>query len=147
MLGHVNKQIFKVELKSGKNHLSDQEIIKDFKISDDVAQYEAQLANSPNIDQEDISDIEVSEEKLTVLIVEDHKVLRSFMKNLLNLVPRRGLEPPHLAVLTSKASVSTISPPGQKLFTYRVYFLQHSLQSKHRICFHTILSFACVVKR
>ncbi len=79
----TNGVIFKVELKSGKNHLSDQEIIKDFKISDDVAQYEAQLANSPNIDQEDISDIEVSEEKLTVLIVEDHKVLRSFMKNLL----------------------------------------------------------------
>ena len=79
----TNGVIFKVELKSGKNHLSDQEIIKDFKISDDVAQYEAQLENSPNIDQEDISDIEVSEEKLTVLIVEDHKVLRSFMKNLL----------------------------------------------------------------
>ena len=75
--------IFKVVMKLGKSHLSEKEIIKDFKISDDVAQYEVQLENSQNIDQEDISDIEVSEEKLTILIVEDHKVLRSFMKNLL----------------------------------------------------------------
>lgn len=75
--------IFKVELKSGKNHLSENEIIKDFKISDDVAQYESQLDNTQNIEKEDISDIEISEEKLTILIVEDHKVLRTFMKNLL----------------------------------------------------------------
>ena len=75
--------VFKVVMKTGKSHLSENEIIKDFKISDDVAQYEAQLEKTQNIDQEDISDFEVSEDKLTVLIVEDHKVLRSFMKNLL----------------------------------------------------------------
>lgn len=75
--------IFKVAMKSGRNHLSDEEIIKDFKISDDVAQYEVQLENFQDVDQEDISDIEVNDEKLTILIVEDHKVLRSFMKNLL----------------------------------------------------------------
>ena len=34
-------------------------------------------------DEEDINDLNVGEEKLTILIVEDHKVLRSFMKNLL----------------------------------------------------------------
>jgi signal transduction histidine kinase/ligand-binding sensor domain-containing protein/DNA-binding response OmpR family regulator len=75
--------IFKVVMKLGSNHLSDDEILKDFKISDDVAQYKIQLEKSQNIDQEDISDIEVIEEKLTILIVEDHKTLRSFMKNLL----------------------------------------------------------------
>jgi len=79
----TNGVVFKVVMKLGSNHLTDEEIIKDFKISDDVAQYEVQLDNISNVDQEDINDIEVSEEKLTVLIVEDHKVLRSFMKNLL----------------------------------------------------------------
>ncbi|MCF8320375.1 MAG: response regulator [Flavobacterium sp.] len=79
----ANGVTFKVVMKSGSSHLSENEIIKDFKISDDVEQYEAQLEKTQNIDQEDISDIEVSEEKLTILIVEDHKVLRSFMKNLL----------------------------------------------------------------
>lgn len=34
-------------------------------------------------DEEDINDLNVGEEKPTILIVEDHKVLRSFMKNLL----------------------------------------------------------------
>ena len=79
----TNGVVFKVVMKLGSNHLTDEEIIKDFKISDDVAQYEVQLDNISNVDQEDINDIEVSDEKLTVLIVEDHKVLRSFMKNLL----------------------------------------------------------------
>ena len=79
----TNGVIFKVVMKSGRKHLSDREIIKDFKISDDVAQYQVQLENAQSIDQQDINDIEVSEDKLTVLIVEDHKVLRSFMKNLL----------------------------------------------------------------
>jgi len=79
----TNGVVFKVVMKLGSNHLTDEEIIKDYKISEDVAQYEVQLDNISNVDQEDINDIEVSEEKLTVLIVEDHKVLRSFMKNLL----------------------------------------------------------------
>ncbi len=78
-----NGVIFKVVIKTGKTHLSENEIIKDFKISDDVAQYESQLDKPISIDQEDINDVEVSQDKLTVLIVEDHKVLRSFMKNLL----------------------------------------------------------------
>ena len=78
-----NGLIFKVVIKTGKTHLSENEIIKDFKISDDVAQYESQLDKPISIDQEDINDVEVSQDKLTVLIVEDHKVLRSFMKNLL----------------------------------------------------------------
>lgn len=75
--------IFKVTLPLGKEHLSEKEILLDFKISDDVSQYTAQLENSEIIQDDDVNDLLVHEDKLTVLIVEDHKVLRSFMKNLL----------------------------------------------------------------
>jgi DNA-binding response OmpR family regulator/two-component sensor histidine kinase len=75
--------VFKVTLPLGKEHLSEKEILLDFKISDDVSQYTAQLENSDNIKDDDVSDLMVHEDKLTILIVEDHKVLRSFMKNLL----------------------------------------------------------------
>ncbi|BDU26777.1 two-component regulator propeller domain-containing protein [Flavobacterium sp. GSB-24] len=75
--------IFKVTLPLGRNHLLDNEIIPDFKISDDIAQYTAQLEPSEVIENEDIEDLIVNDEKQTILIVEDHKVLRKFMKNLL----------------------------------------------------------------
>ncbi|TDO99164.1 two-component regulator propeller domain-containing protein [Flavobacterium sp. 245] len=75
--------IFKVALPLGREHLLESEIIPDFKISDDIAQYQAQLEPSETIENEDIEDLIVNEEKQTVLIVEDHKVLRKFMKNLL----------------------------------------------------------------
>jgi signal transduction histidine kinase/DNA-binding response OmpR family regulator len=75
--------VFKVNMLLGRKHLSDKEIVKDFKISDDVAQYKVQLDLPEIKEEEDINDLEVADEKLTVLIVEDHKVLRSFMKNLL----------------------------------------------------------------
>ncbi|KOP38296.1 hybrid sensor histidine kinase/response regulator [Flavobacterium sp. WLB] len=75
--------IFKVTLPLGREHLLDSEIIPDFKISDDIAQYTAQLEPSETIENEDIEDLIVNEEKQTILLVEDHKVLRKFMKNLL----------------------------------------------------------------
>lgn len=75
--------IFKVTLPLGREHLSDSEIIPDFKISDDIAQYTAQLESPEVIENEDIDDLIVNEEKQTILLVEDHKVLRKFMKNLL----------------------------------------------------------------
>lgn len=75
--------VFKVTLPLGKEHLSEKEILLDFKISDDVSQYTAQLENSETIQGDDVNDLLVHEDKLTILIVEDHKVLRSFMKNLL----------------------------------------------------------------
>ena len=79
----TNGVVFKVAIPLGRKHLTDKEILKDFKISDDVAQYEVQL-DLPEIKEDgDINDLDFSDEKLTVLIVEDHKVLRSFMKNLL----------------------------------------------------------------
>jgi signal transduction histidine kinase/DNA-binding response OmpR family regulator len=75
--------VFKVALPLGRAHLLDSEIISDFKISDDIEQYTAQLETSEITEPEDIEDFVVNAEKQTILIVEDHKVLRSFMKNLL----------------------------------------------------------------
>lgn len=75
--------IFKVTLPLGREHLLDSEIIPDFKISDDIEQYAAQLEPAETIENEDIDDLIVNDEKQTILLVEDHKVLRKFMKNLL----------------------------------------------------------------
>jgi YesN/AraC family two-component response regulator len=75
--------VFKVKMLLGRNHLLDKEILKDFKISDDLEQYTSQLNPAEIVQEDDINDLENTEDKLTVLIVEDHKVLRSFMKNLL----------------------------------------------------------------
>lgn len=75
--------VFRVAMLLGRNHLQDKEILKDFKISDDLEQYTAQLSTPEVIQQDDINDIEITNDKLTILIVEDHKVLRNFMKNLL----------------------------------------------------------------
>jgi ligand-binding sensor domain-containing protein/signal transduction histidine kinase/DNA-binding response OmpR family regulator len=75
--------VFKVALPLGREHLLDSEIIPDFKISDDIVQYTAQLETAEIPEPEDIDDLVVNDEKQTILLVEDHKVLRSFMKNLL----------------------------------------------------------------
>lgn len=83
----VNKKtegvIFTVTLPMGRAHLKEEEIIQDFKISDDIQQYTAQLETGEATEPEDIDDFVVNAEKPTILIVEDHKVLRNFMKNLL----------------------------------------------------------------
>ncbi|MFH7018434.1 two-component regulator propeller domain-containing protein [Flavobacterium sp. FlaQc-47] len=75
--------VFTVTLPLGREHLMDNEIITDFKISDDISQYNVQLEKSEIAEPDDIDDFVVNDEKQTILIVEDHKVLRSFMKNLL----------------------------------------------------------------
>ncbi len=74
--------VFTVSLPLGREHLSSEEIITDFKISDDVSQYISQLDVVETI-EEDLNDLIFQEDKYTILLVEDHKVLRSFMKNLL----------------------------------------------------------------
>ncbi|MEO6177544.1 MAG: two-component regulator propeller domain-containing protein [Flavobacterium circumlabens] len=83
----VNKKsegvIFTVTLPMGRAHLQEEEIIKDFRISDDIEQYTAQLETVGTTEPEDIDDFVVNAEKPTILLVEDHKVLRNFMKNLL----------------------------------------------------------------
>ena len=88
--------IFAVTLPLGKEHLSENEIFKDFKVSDDLSLYTSQLKDV-EINEEEAIDLDTNSEKLTILIVEDHKVLRNFMKNLLKpeynvLVAENGLK-------------------------------------------------------
>jgi len=79
----TNGAIFTVKLLLGKDHLSDDEILKDFKISDDLTLYTSQFSLAEVVEDENINDFDLTTDKLTILIVEDHKVLRSFMKKLL----------------------------------------------------------------
>lgn len=76
--------VFSVELLKGKGHLNDADIVKDFKFSDDISLYENQLK------EQDLSfnDTAIfrnipSIEKSSILVVEDNKQLRGFIRNLL----------------------------------------------------------------
>ncbi|WP_397445691.1 two-component regulator propeller domain-containing protein [Polaribacter sp. R77954] len=73
---------FSVILKQGKQHLSENEIIKGFKKSDDVSQYVTQI-DLPEIQNNDVEELTLEEKKYTILIVEDNIVLRSFIKEIL----------------------------------------------------------------
>lgn len=75
--------VFTVKLKLGSNHLSDSELLKDFKMSDDVSQYATQIG-VPDVDMHNNpEDLILEPKKYTVLIVEDNAVLRSFIKEIL----------------------------------------------------------------
>ncbi len=76
--------IFIVELPLGRNHLEDSEIIQDFKFSDDLSQYVNQLDKQVVLLEENILEDLNSVEKPNVLIVEDNKPLRKFMRDLLS---------------------------------------------------------------
>ncbi len=73
---------FSVSLRLGKQHLSEKEIIKDFKKSDDVSQYVTQI-NLPEYESKEVEELILKEKKYTILIVEDNIVLRSFIKEIL----------------------------------------------------------------
>ncbi|WP_298763457.1 hybrid sensor histidine kinase/response regulator transcription factor [uncultured Polaribacter sp.] len=74
---------FTVSLKMGTAHLSEKEIIPNFKKSDDVSQYITQI-NLPKYDKnKPVKNLILETEKHTILIVEDNTVLRSFMKEIL----------------------------------------------------------------
>lgn len=75
--------IFSVKFLLGRGHLSDDEILKDFKMSDDLTQYVSQLDTSDVQLEEDVTDLISEEKKHTILLVEDNKSLRSFMKEIL----------------------------------------------------------------
>lgn len=79
----VSGSIFTVELPLGKEHLKQDEIINDFKFSDDISQYVNQLSEPVLILEDDLKDNIVDESKATILLVEDNKPLRKFMKSLL----------------------------------------------------------------
>ncbi|WP_298338694.1 two-component regulator propeller domain-containing protein [uncultured Algibacter sp.] len=75
--------VFIVKLKLGREHLSDNELLKDFKMSDDVSQYVTQIG-MPNVDIHNTpEDLIIEKKKYTILIVEDNIVLRSFIKEIL----------------------------------------------------------------
>lgn len=74
--------IFTVTLALGKAHLNPSDIIKDFKFSDDVSQYITQLEQVTPVIDEDIETPHDSN-KTTLLLVEDNKQLRKFIRNLL----------------------------------------------------------------
>ena len=75
--------IFIVKLPLGRVHLKEDEIITDFKFSDDVSQYVKQLEVKNIITEDDITEQVISSEKQTILLVEDNKPLRKFMKSIL----------------------------------------------------------------
>jgi DNA-binding response OmpR family regulator len=75
--------VFSVVLPLGRAHIKDEEIIKDFKFSDDVSQYVKQLQNKTDVLDDGTPHIPVSKTKATILIVEDNKPLRKFMKSIL----------------------------------------------------------------
>lgn len=74
--------IFTVTLATGKKHLTPSEILENFKSSDDVSQYINQLETAPLFIDEEI-ELPKDLNKTTLLIVEDNKQLRKFIKNLL----------------------------------------------------------------
>ena len=76
--------IFCVELFLGRNHLNDNEIIKDFKFSNDLSQYVIPSNEEDNVVfEEDLFENISSEIKPTILLVEDNKPLRKFMHDML----------------------------------------------------------------
>lgn len=85
VFGNENEigSIFAVDLPRGREHLLDTEIIQDFKFSDDISQYIDRLDEQELFYDEDLRDNLVSNEKQTILLVEDNKQLRKFMRDLL----------------------------------------------------------------
>lgn len=76
---------FTISLPLGKNHLQSDEIIDDFKFSDDITQYMSQLTDNEHEAFLEVPDNIVIEKKLhKILVVEDNDELRLFFKNLLS---------------------------------------------------------------
>ena len=74
---------FEVTLPLGKKHLAKTEIIDGFRFSDDLVQYTSQLTDNEAVFYDSIDDLAKDKNVPVVLIVEDNKQLRSFIKNLL----------------------------------------------------------------
>ncbi|WP_248722491.1 two-component regulator propeller domain-containing protein [Seonamhaeicola sp. ML3] len=75
--------VFTVSLKLGKKHLLEDEVIKNFKMSDDVSQYATQIRVSDIEIDNNPEDLLLEKKKYTILVAEDNTVLRSFIKEIL----------------------------------------------------------------
>lgn len=75
--------IFKVSLLLGSDHLSEDEIVKDFIFSDDLIQYTNQVKEIESIINDDLNNQIDIKGKETILLVEDNQSLRYFMKDIL----------------------------------------------------------------
>ncbi|MFS4417609.1 two-component regulator propeller domain-containing protein [Maribacter sp. 2307ULW6-5] len=74
--------VFKVGLPLGREHLAEDEIIQDFKFSDDLGLYGA--PETPSAEQgKESQGLLLDKERDTVLVVEDNEPLRTFIKELL----------------------------------------------------------------
>ncbi|WP_298313998.1 two-component regulator propeller domain-containing protein [uncultured Aquimarina sp.] len=75
--------IFRVKLKIGKEHLNESDIIKDFKISDDISQYENQISSVRRSKDVDLEMVDKDDQKPLILIAEDNDELRNFIGDML----------------------------------------------------------------
>ncbi|GGD27342.1 hybrid sensor histidine kinase/response regulator [Hyunsoonleella pacifica] len=77
--------VFTLELPKGKTHLKSSEIVEDFKQGEDVSYYQSQLKaiNISHLDENFFNEIP-SQHKASILVVEDNKELRTFIRNLLS---------------------------------------------------------------
>ena len=78
-----NGSVFIVELLKGKTHLKNKEIVDNLKFSEDISTYEKQLFNIQKQDKASFIKEIPSEEKKSILLVEDNKELRVFIKKIL----------------------------------------------------------------
>ncbi|WP_244526801.1 ATP-binding protein [Pseudozobellia thermophila] len=77
--------VFTISLPLGKNHLKPDEIIPNFKFSDDITQYTNHLTDIERKTLLTTTDnFTIKKELPTILIVEDNDQLRAFFKNLLS---------------------------------------------------------------
>jgi signal transduction histidine kinase/ligand-binding sensor domain-containing protein/DNA-binding response OmpR family regulator len=74
---------FRVRLKLGNDHITDKEINKDYKFSDDLGLYVEQLETQFEDTFLEPEELLMGKEKDTVLLVEDNVPLRNFIKELL----------------------------------------------------------------
>ncbi|MBW1296193.1 hybrid sensor histidine kinase/response regulator [Aquimarina litoralis] len=75
--------VFRVSLLIGKSHLEEADIIKDFKISDDISQYENQISIAKENKELDMEMVFEDDEKPLILIAEDNDELRNFIGDML----------------------------------------------------------------
>lgn len=75
--------VFSVSLPFGSAHLDESEILQDFKFSDDVSQYIKQLDQPIVFKNDDFEDEIADGNKPKILLVEDKKPLRKFIKSIL----------------------------------------------------------------